>query len=336
MIRKTISLDEESFRKVRFLLEKHNGNFSAAIKELISFASSMSQKHGSLEKALKKENLIDDFKGNGCVVLVPISILRWLANNSKGLVPGGTEIEDVVDLLEIEGPESVKKIFSEMAWPLNVSVTYHKGDDEFTLDIYGPDHLLNEFSASLASFFLARKHYKAVNVKNMGRSIKTTYIKAGRAEDAYMSILTHFGSNQNLFRGISNRTGYWRDIVNIFELYGYNFVILTRECFEMLVKGEPLRGEGLEYLVTLKTGKMIRELSLPEFLTFFGRFCQLNGIVDRVEFNDHEVRVYHSYRDPTVVDWLERSFQNMLEKTGYSFMPHRVYRIIIFKLQGKA
>lgn len=103
MIRKNISLYEEDMKKIRGIVEKHEGNLSAAMREIIDFIDFMLRKFDSLEEAKKIERRT---KG----VCVPSEMLNWFLTYTSECLPdedaaGSIEeicaIESVSDLAEI-------------------------------------------------------------------------------------------------------------------------------------------------------------------------------------------------------------------------------------------
>jgi len=58
LIRKNVSLYEEDLKKIAGLVEKHEGNLSAAMRDMIDFVDLMLRKFGSLEEAKKIERRI--------------------------------------------------------------------------------------------------------------------------------------------------------------------------------------------------------------------------------------------------------------------------------------
>src|SRR3989304_59232 len=77
VVTKHISLDEESFGKMKPYVEKHHGNFSAALKEIISQAgkSGLPPNSSAIDNPLFKWMLLEV---NG--ILIPDTVLDELKN----------------------------------------------------------------------------------------------------------------------------------------------------------------------------------------------------------------------------------------------------------------
>jgi hypothetical protein len=76
MIRRNISLYEEDMKKIEGIVEKHEGNLSTAMREIIDFVDFMLRKFDSLEEAKK---IGREIKG----VCIPDTILNWFLTYTK-------------------------------------------------------------------------------------------------------------------------------------------------------------------------------------------------------------------------------------------------------------
>ena len=78
MIRKNISLKKDDLKKIEPIVDKHEGNLSAAIREVINFADYAINKFGDLE-SIKK---ID---GSTKGVVFPKRNLNMASDSDRGL-----------------------------------------------------------------------------------------------------------------------------------------------------------------------------------------------------------------------------------------------------------
>src|SRR3990170_5016471 len=108
VVTKHISLDEESFGKMKPYVEKHDGNFSAALKEIISQAgkSGLPPNSSAIDNPLFKWMLLEV---NG--ILIPDTVLDELIN---------PVLMDSMKKLE----EHLKHRFEELEWDIDPVLKY--------------------------------------------------------------------------------------------------------------------------------------------------------------------------------------------------------------------
>ena len=89
LIRKNVSLDETHLQKLQPLLEKHRGNLSAAVREVIDLVSLDLESHGKPEdisvrnegkSSETKDQLI---KSRECVMMSQ-QMMKWLVGSCTG------------------------------------------------------------------------------------------------------------------------------------------------------------------------------------------------------------------------------------------------------------
>jgi len=336
MIRKNISLKKEHMEMLRPLIRKHDGNISAAIREIIVFSKEMVDRYGSMEKALKRgpdeaesrERYIEEELGT----IVPQSLVRWFLKYTRGLVPKTEIIRDLIDVGEDvsldEWKEEINKRNKIFGFPVTIDF-YHK-KEMVNLRIKGRDPLFNEYEGMIVSIYLAERYrpMKIVDAEKPSTSMKIVYERCSNKEEAYKSLIEHFGYNQDFFDAICRKLDFWKGVVSASEMLNYNMVIITKEVFERLIKGEEYLG-GIEFL-ELKTGKYFKDITPEELLRWVkGAFVDA-GIVDRVEYDEEKVLVYHCFKDPIVIRKIEQWIHIILESTGSKFEVESSYGTSVY------
>jgi hypothetical protein len=339
--RKSISLEKEYLDMIQPIVEKYRDNFSAAIKEVISFANFMIEKYGSLENArqLEDKRFRDEFVGEHRGIIIPMPVLRWLIRNSKGLIPAVEIVEESIDPLEFvsltEDEKNIRDKVRESGWPLEISVEVGDEKQELLVKIRGLDPLFNEFAAAVGSLFLANKlGFKVVKFKKMDTLVEVTYEGSESKEEAYESVSQTFGRHQVIFDEISRKPEFWRDLIELYKATDYNLVVLDKREYEHLLSGE-------EEVCSIEAcekefGKPIVEISFLDALDWLKKTCKLTGKIDDIVYKDGEIKVYHGFMNDKAIEKLERQYCNILEilgKTEYSAT--RAYGMLIFKPKDK-
>ncbi len=95
MIRKNISLYESDIKKIGKIVENHEGNLSAAMREIIDFVDYMLYRFGSFEEAKKIEK-----RAKG--VCLPHGMLNWFLKYTEACLPDEAAIESMEELHPVE------------------------------------------------------------------------------------------------------------------------------------------------------------------------------------------------------------------------------------------
>jgi hypothetical protein len=220
MIRKNISLYEKDLKKIEGLMEKHEGNLSAAMREIIDFVDFMLRKFGSLEEAKEIEKRT---KG----ICIPHEMMNWfltytseclLDDNAVGSLEGIHGIESVSDLAEIAGIICSVKI--------QVDTDDDRNPSEVTIRLTG-ERALTEFVAKIMACFLAEN--KGLAVEKVIRHTTLTTVKmkkceGGKSERNYKkvreSLIKHFGGRHVMMQEILNKPQFWNSMLNATSDWG--------------------------------------------------------------------------------------------------------------------
>lgn len=213
MIRKNISLYEKDLKKLAHLLEKHEGNLSAAVREMIEFVDSMVQKFGSLEEARRVEKRL---KG----VCIPRLMLNWFLTCTDACLPTDESIDALAELISLHAVTDLEAL---SAFGFNVTIAVEADDarnpTQAAIQIAG-DRLQAEFVARLSSCSLAKQHSMGVEAVDRQTTAITVRLKkqgGPGGEAAYTairdSLFTHFGERHIMMQELLARPKFWNDVV---------------------------------------------------------------------------------------------------------------------------
>ncbi len=199
MLRKNVSISDAHLRLLDPLLKKHQGNLSAAMRDIIDFTGFVTENMGSLETAkdlLKEKNHAKEQTLNRIYgVTIPLTMFKWLLTDRKSGLP---QLHDAMQIfshhndINIHDVSYLNKIIHEeisfLNWP--VSVTASKEEGRITIQITGMDHEINKFSAIIIAMFIAnnRSPQKITKVLLYPASIYMEVSEAGSPDDAMLSI----------------------------------------------------------------------------------------------------------------------------------------------------
>ncbi len=292
-IRKSITLEEKDLNLLAPLIKKHGGNISRAIREVIrghSYEPSLPIKPEDImdNKEMLRSLIISENVG----YLIPLPLAFWLSQIVKGIVPPIGLYRILIDKFfpEILGIKDVDlETFLKYVNPVlrlwgghaNLEIKYQHVSGGLELMYEDTGFPGPEIPAIDGSFLLAHKPFlmKVVEVVKTPTYWRVKYEKAESEEDARNALIDFFGINQALYDGILENSEFWRDIAKFIREYGYDVVILPRNEFAALCRGDFVTHE-------IKKGskeRILREIEL---------FGKLRGVVKKAWINSQGMLVF--------------------------------------------
>lgn len=219
MLRKNVSISDTHLKMLDPLLKKHQGNLSAAMRDIIDFTGFVTENMGSLETAKdlfkEKNHAMEQTRNRIYGITIPLTMFRWLLNNKKGHLP---PINEAIQLFSHQNINSydintLNKVINEeisfLNWPITVNVGSENGN--ISIQITGIDPEINIFYAKLISMFLSnnKNPQKISKILHYPASVYMLFSVASTQEEASQTIHDTFG--------VSNRD----------EILGQNDIILA-------------------------------------------------------------------------------------------------------------
>lgn len=214
MIRKNISLYEEDMKKIAKIVEKHEGNLSAAMREIIDFVDFMLRKFGSLEEARKIEK-----RTRG--VCLPYGMLNWFLTYTSECLPDEAAAGSIEEICAIESVSDLAEL-AGMGFPIELNVTANdeRNPSEVEVKIIG-ERMYTEFVAKTIACFLAGSMEMEVeDVSQHATSITVRMKRAGNTntERDYKrmrnSLIKYFGARHIMMQEILSKPRFWNDMIN--------------------------------------------------------------------------------------------------------------------------
>ena len=214
MIRKNISLYDEDVKRIERIVEKHEGNLSAAIREIIEFTYSMQRKFGSLEEAKKVESRI---KG----ICIPNMMLNWFFTYTNECLPDEIAIGSLEEIHALESVSDLA-VIADIGFAVDIKVDADddRNPTEATIQVSG-ERMHAEFVAKLAACFLAEN--KGLVVEDVSRRAASITVKLKsrgerESEANYKmmreSLITHFGERHVMMQEILQKPKFWNSMIN--------------------------------------------------------------------------------------------------------------------------
>ncbi len=208
-VRKNVALDHKHVEMLQPIIEKHQGNFSAAIRELVELVDVIRKKYGSIdalkESALTKKTKRDEYIENHYGVVIPSQILHWLLREHQYEIPPKqyllfslysylreqAKLEARID----ENPAGWEKLLNEfyhdLGWPIDVRI--RSSSNMVTVEVIGFDSQINRLAFLISAMNLACQSapYKITDMEDIQTAIFATF-EACETEEEASEHISHF------------------------------------------------------------------------------------------------------------------------------------------------
>jgi len=305
IVTRHISLDNDCIDKMQPYVQKHNGNFSAAVREIIDRAGKYS--------SLQNSSSIDS------------SLFKWMLAEIDGRLVPTNVLDEIIDPVLIDSirglEEHLRHRFSELEWNIDLAI---KSDSDSSpsdvlIEIKGAPQKIKFVSCILCQYLVKNSPDQAslgiLSISNFSDCLKIELSKLNK-KDAKNSLFNFFGGMDEVIQAIRSRPSFWKTVIDGHLLSNYSMVTVHRNYFEDLLAGKIPMGE-----ITIETlaKKPIQEIPLKEMLPLIKEVYETSRVVDRVEIDRESVILFHNYRNIVVIDKLKKSLVALLETNGHLY-----------------
>ncbi len=318
-MRKHISLERKYEDKIKPFLQKHQGNFSAAVRELIDIA---------IDRRIALTH-------SESVLIFDAAIANFLLRMTEGILPEKEILYEMADPLMFNSVsntlEYFKIKFNELGWDLEFNIQCDSDTIPTTavLTIKGGNYHLIKLSAKIFSLFMA--YHKRLGIEQVhpkSKSIKLKYILRVSAQAAINDLNKYIGTMQELFSEIEKRPGFWQRIVEKYRDSNYKMVVVHFNNYEdLLAKKTPKGDIGIELIAK----RPVKDIPHREFLQIMKQVYESAGVVDNIDIEGDTVKVFHSYRNPISVNTLTKIFLNLFRNNGHTYDAKSTSNLIMLR-----
>ena len=317
VVRKHISFEKKDLDKIKPFLVRHNGNFSAAIREVIDLAVNPKPRLTYSDR----------------VLLFDYETADHLLRKTRFLVPEKELLYEIADpgfLNSISGAiEYFNLKYKELGWGLDFVISSDSDTAPATavLTITGENDHLIDLASKLFSLFIAQmKHMGIEDISRRTKSLRISYRLRDRVETAFIDLFSHLGTMNELFSEIEKKPDFWINIVKKYRDSNYKMVSVHFNHYEdLLAKRIPIGEIGIELLAK----RPIKDIPLYEFLHLMKEVYENAGVVERIDINIDNLKVFHSYRNYRAVDSLKKILLRLMEMNGHTYTAISTRNLII-------
>ncbi len=325
ILRKNISLNEEYLKKLEPLMQKHSGNLSAVIREVIDLADAAFQDPDSVKRlisGLKKEQNLTSLA------------LSWALKNTAGRLPDEEVVHNIfgngitsISLLE----KRLNELAGEIYWGSSVKIN---ADDErhpanAAIVINGKNQNMNRFLACLISVYTARKYNLGVAEVNSVNNHFEINMKRGDQDWISRSLMNNFGSMDYTLSELYKKPDFWNTIVSLYAKMNYEMVAISRQSFDEIMGGN-ITPKITAYFEKF-FGCPINQIPLEDLLNKIKMLYQPMGLIESIEINKNSLIIHHGIKEPKAIEKLTNIFLDLLKSAGHVYSSEISENLIVLK-----
>lgn len=325
IIRKNISLNEEYLKKLEPLLQKHSGNLSSVMREVIDLADAAFQDPDSVKRlisGLKKEQNLTSMT------------LMWALENLSGRFPDGELVQNIIgdDIHTISSLEKrLNELGGEIYW--GSSVRINADDDRLpksaSLIINGKNPDTNRFLASIIAIYAAKKFYLGVSRIGSMSSPFEMYLKRGEGEWAIKSVAENFGNMEHAFSELYKKPDFWNTIIKLHSMMDYDMVTIPKQFFDEILGGSPSHRTTAS--IERFFGCHINQIALEELIKNMKVLYPSMGIIEKIDTDRESLIIHHGLTQPEAIKNVAVMFVELLKLNGQIYTQEADENLIVLR-----
>ncbi|MDD5615916.1 MAG: hypothetical protein PHH85_06910 [Candidatus Methanoperedens sp.] len=325
ILRKNISLNEDYLKKLDPLMQKHNGNLSAVIREVIDLADVAFQDPDSVKKlisGLKKEQNLTS------------STLVWALKNLGGRLPDEETVHNIIgnDISSLSDVERrLNELGNEVYWGMSIKINPDNNiqpkSATFSIDGKNPD--ANRYLAAVIALFVAKKFGLGISeIRCINGSLEMNLIK-GENSWIHNKILENFGRMDAVFSELHKKPDFWNVLIHLYAKMNYDMSVIPRQLFE------EIQGAGMTYKITncieRFCGCPINQIPPEDFLENLKVLYKTMGFIEDIDINNESIIIHHRFSNPDAIGKLANNFIELLHLNGRTYSSTAGENLIVLK-----
>ncbi|MCX9081405.1 MAG: hypothetical protein OIN83_04340 [Candidatus Methanoperedens sp.] len=312
-LRKSISLDEEYIKKIEPLLQKHNGNLSAVIREIIDLADYASKDPDYIKR------LISGMKNKQSMTS---STLAWTLKNLAGRRPDREFVNNILgdDIYSITFLEKrLNELLGEVYWDSSIKITSDndRAPQDASFIITGKNQDMNMFIGAFIAVFVSEKYDLGISsTRNENNSFEMHMVR-GTREWALESTNDHFGYMEPAFSEFYKRPDFWNMVLILYSKMNYDIVVIPKQFFEEILGGKS--SHKITTIIEKFYGSPINQIPVEDLLKKIKDVYLCTGMIENADIDKESLILYHSFTEPESIKKLANMFVELLRLSGHAY-----------------
>lgn len=347
--RKTLSLSEKDMKNLEPFLKKHNGNFSAAVRELIDLGAVITSRFGSIEDAVRelhpKKSLPQELVENRYGVILPYSLVQWGLKMVEGFLPPKsslvTPLHDSVAQSKGISPamtednfkeweEILNELYPQLGW--EVKMTVESTDSTLVVRFSGLDPEINRLAQMVLAVKLAFQDppYRIEELREYLPVVTIYFKKCDSQKEASQRLEHAFHYQKGLYDVLHKRRPLLSKLATLLGEFNYEVTVLPSEYMEELLSGH--FSLFLLKLIQRQVGRSVSELTPGELLEALDEINEITHLYEKMESKDYRIVFFHSYDDPESVRKLGSILSEILRQVNLSLSMEIAENMLVFRV----
>ncbi|MCX9026402.1 MAG: hypothetical protein OIN85_09945 [Candidatus Methanoperedens sp.] len=324
-LRKSISLDEEYLKKMEPLIQKHNGNLSAVIREIIDLADYASKDPDSIKR------LISGMKNKQS--LTPPT-LAWALKDLAGRRPDREFVNNILgnDIYSISVLEKrMNELLGEIYWDSSIKIA--SDDDRMPQNasfvITGKNQDMNRFIGAFIAVFMSEKYDFGISTTRTENNSFEMYMVRGTREWALKSTNDNFGYMEPAFSEFYKKPDFWNMVLTLYSKMNYDIVVIPKQFFEEILGGKS--SHKITTVIEKFYGFPINQIPVEDLLKRIKDVYQCTGLIENADIDKESLILYHSFTEPESIKKLAHMFVEILRLSGHEYSSVTSRNLIVLK-----
>lgn len=312
-IRKSISLDEEYLKKIEPFLQKHNGNLSAVIREIIDLADYASRDPDYIKR------LISGMKNKQSLTS---STLAWALKGLAGRRPDREFVNNILgdDIYSITFLEKrLNELLGEVYWDSSIKITSDndRAPQNASFIITGKNQDMNRFIGAFIAVFVSEKYDLGISSTRTENNSFEIYMVRGTREWGIKSTNDLFGYMEPAFSEFYKRPDFWNMVLTLYSKMNYDIVVIPKQFFEEILGGKS--SHKITTVIEKFYGSPINQIPVEDLLKRIKDVYLCTGLIENADIDKESLILYHSFTEPESIKKLALMFVELLRLSGHAY-----------------
>ncbi|MCE8429082.1 MAG: hypothetical protein J5U19_11915 [Candidatus Methanoperedens sp.] len=312
-LRKSISLDEEYLKKIEPLVQKHNGNLSAVIREIIDLADYAYKDPDSVKR------LISGMRNKQSLTS---STLAWALKDLAGRRPDREFVNNIIgkDIYSITYLEKrLNELLGEVYWDSSVKITSDddRAPQNASFIITGKNQDMNRFIGAFIAVFVSEKYDFGISNTRSENNFFEMHMVRGSREWALKSTNDQFGYMEPAFSEFYKRPDFWNMVLSLYSKMNYDIVVIPKQFFEEILGGKS--SHKITTVIEKFYGCPINQIPVEDLLKRIKDVYLCTGLIENADIDKESLILYHSFTEPESIKKLALMFVELLRLSGHAY-----------------
>jgi predicted hydrocarbon binding protein len=319
--RKHIALENEYISKIQPLIDKHNGNLSAAIRDAIELTNIALQYYPSIEDAKSLITTLKEIQEDQIIIQVPL--FQWLLKKTRGLIIDKQILDYIIDPFSIttisELEDFINNMCRDFGWHVDVMIDSDNNDNPTNATVtYTGIHKENIYHLArmLGEYLAIYKKLGIVSVHPQLGELEIDFELRSSIDEALKNLVDNLGYMVNIEKELKAYPNFWNRLISEHSATNYSLVSIHKDFYEDLMSGKIPKAI---FTIESAASRPLEDMPLSQFLHTIKIISETSRMVNKVYVEGENLKIRHGFRSMKAVENTKNVFINILESSCYNY-----------------